>query len=217
MSEIHEIFDENVIRQYKENQHEITEELLTTLRETNEGKHIALEILELPKDEEQYFLDAYGNRISYMGNRRLKKPYTRISLSEIHKTEITKCKNDIHYFKDNYVKIKTPKGIEFPFLREYQNEFIDSLLPDEHEDNIGLMGRQSGKTISTSIYAAYKYIFSTDIAIGIVANKGRMAREFLSNIKNILIELPMWLQPGTTVWNKGSIENESKMIIHIIR
>jgi len=213
MSEIHEIFDENVIRQYKENQHEITEELLTTLRETNEGKHIALEILELPKDEEQYFLDAYGNRISYMGNRRLKKPYTRISLSEIHKTEITKCKNDIHYFKDNYVKIKTPKGIEFPFLREYQNEFIDSLLPDEHEDNIGLMGRQSGKTISTSIYAAYKYIFSTDIAIGIVANKGRMAREFLSNIKNILIELPMWLQPGTTVWNKGSIENESKMII----
>jgi len=75
------------------------------------------------------------------------------------------------------------------------------------------MGRQSGKSISTSIYLAHKYNFDKELNIGIVANKGPMAREFLANTKNIIIELPVWMQQGTVVWNKGSIENESKMRI----
>jgi hypothetical protein len=40
-----------------------------------------------------------------------------------------------------------------------------------------------------------------------------MAREFLANTKNIFLELPIWLQQGISEWNKGSIENESKMRI----
>ena len=40
-----------------------------------------------------------------------------------------------------------------------------------------------------------------------------MAREFLANVKNMFIELPIWMQQGTLVWNQGSIQNESKMRI----
>lgn len=208
------IFTDDIIQHLKNNKDEITFELLQELRSHgNEGKQLALDILDLEKDNEQYYLDAYGNRISFNGNRRLKKAFTKLAMAQIHKDEIKRCTEDIHYFKDNYVKIKTKLGVNFPDLRVYQDEFINEIIPDENEDNIGLMGRQSGKSISTAIYLSHKYNFDKEINIGIVANKGPMAREFLANAKNILIELPIWLQQGTVTWNKSSIENESKMRI----
>ena len=206
-------FTKDHIKYYKENQQDITSELLETLRASgNKGKHIALEILDINKDHEQFYLDAFGNRISFMGNRRLKKPFTKLNLFPIHIEEMEKCANDIHYFKDNYVKIRTKSGVDFPELRVYQNDFIETLDGDD-EGVIGLMGRQSGKSISTSIYLGHLYVFEKEKNIGIVANKGAMAREFLSNVKNILIELPIWMQPGMKSWNKSYIESESDMRI----
>lgn len=205
-------FTEDIVQHYKTNKDLITPELLQTLREEgNKGKQLALDILDLEKDNEQYYLDAYGNRISFNGNRRLKKPFTKLNLSKIHEEELKRCSNDIHYFKDNYVKIKTKAGVNFPDLRVYQNDFITLLQDNQEEAIVGLMGRQSSKTVSTSIYLTHLYNFNSEKNIGIVANKGPMAREFLSNIKNIFIELPIWMQQGTVVWNKGSIENEEKM------
>jgi len=140
---IHDVMDEETIEYLKSNKNEITEELLELLRSYgNEGKQIALDILDLPMDEEQYYLDAFSNRITFNGNRRLKKSFTKMPVSEIHKIEMEKCEADVHYFKDNYVKIKTQAGVNFPDLRPYQDDFINSIIPDENEDNIGLMGRQ---------------------------------------------------------------------------
>ena len=207
-----DIFTKEHIKYFKNNKHEITQELLETLRAYgNEGKHIALEILDLEKDNEQYYLDAFGNRVSFNGNRRLKKAFTKLFLHPIHIEELEKCSNDVHYFKDNYVKIRTKSGVNFPELREYQNDFIELLSEDEEESIIGLMGRQSGKSISTSIYLSHLYCFDSEKNIGIVGNKGALAREFLSNVKNILIELPIWMQPGTKTWNKSFIEAENEM------
>ena len=86
---------------------------------------------------------------------------------------------------------------------------IDS--EDELYFSNGILSHNSGKSISTGIYLSHQYNFGKDINIGIVGNKGAQAREFLANVKNILIELPIWMQQGVNVWNKGSIENESKM------
>lgn len=142
-TDITKIIDKETIEYLKANKHEITQELLSALREHgNAGKQIALDVLDLEKDNEQYYLDAFGKRMSFNGNRRLKKSFTKMNLYPIHVQEIETCARDIHYFKDNYVKIKTKNGVNFPDLREYQNNFIDSILPDEHEDNVGLMGRQ---------------------------------------------------------------------------
>ena len=214
VTKVREVFTEDLIQHLKTNKHLISSELLAELRSFgNEGKQIALDILDIEKDHEQYYLDAFGNRISFDGNRRLKKQYTKLSLSKIHEEEIARCAKDIHYFKDNYIRIKTKQGVNFPDLRRYQNEFLDLVVQDENEDVIGLMGRQSGKSISTGIYLAHAYNFQKDFNIGIVGNRGAQAREFLSNVKNMLIELPIWMQQGTSVWNKSSIENESKMRI----
>lgn len=127
----------------------ITLELLTELRKTKEGKKEALEILDIPKDEEEYYLDAFDNRISFNGNRSLKKQYTKLKLSQIHIDELTRCYEDIRYFRDNYVQIKTPTtGISFPDMRPYQNNIIESLV-DKDEQVIILSPRQcvSGSTL----------------------------------------------------------------------
>lgn len=214
MSNLKEIFTPQIISHLKNNKNLITTELLQEIRSFgNEGKQLALDILDTEKDQENHYLDAFGNRLTYDGNRSLKKPYTKMNLAPIHLEEIEKCMNDIHYYKDNYVKIKTPKGVNFPDIRDYQNEFIDLILPDDNENIAGKMGRQSGKSVSTGIYLSWKYEFGKDFNIGIVGNKGAQAREFLNVVKNILLELPMWMKQGTSVWNKGSIENESKMRI----
>lgn len=88
---------------------------------------------------------------------------------------------------------------------------IDS--QDELYYSNGILSHNSGKSISTGIYLCHQYNFNKELNIGIVANKGAMAREFLSNVKNMFIELPIWMQQGTLVWNQGSIQNESKMRI----
>ena len=210
MSKLKEIFNQDIIDYLKNNKHEITVNLLEEIRSYgNEGKHIALQILDLPVDDENYYLDAFGNRISFNGNRRLKKQYTRLNLSEIHLKEIERCAKDIKYFKDNYVKIKTKDGINFPELRDYQNRFIE-LLSSDVENIVALLGRQSAKSTTTAIYLTHLFLFQENLNIGIVANRGAQAREFLANIKNIFIELPIWLQTGINVWNKGSIESENK-------
>jgi len=215
-----EDISQDQINYLKNNKNEITFELLETLRSFgNEGKQLCLDILETDKNEEGYYLDYFGNKISYNGDRGLKKPYTRMNLSQIHLDEIKRCKDDVHYFKDNYVKITTKKGVNFPDIREYQNQLLDVLsdkneeYPGQNESVVGLLSRQSGKSISTGIYLAWNFNFKTDMIIGITANKSSLAREFLNNVKNILINLPMWMQQGIKVWNKGSIMNELNMRI----
>ena len=211
---IKQIFTKETIEHLRNNKHEITSELLKELRSHgNTGKQIALDILDLPKDNEQYYLDAFGSRMSFNGNRRLKKAFTKVSLSPIHFKELEKCANDIHYFKENYVKITTPKGLNFPDLRIYQDDFINTIIPDDNEAIVGLCPRQSGKTLTVGIYLAHKYIFCIDMNIGIAANKTKQSIEFLDKTKKIIVELPLWMQTGMTVWNKTFIENENNMRI----
>lgn len=196
---------------FKKNQNEITFELLETLRSFgNNGKKLALEILDMEKDEDNYYLDAFGNRISFNGNRQLKKPYTKLKLSKIHLDEIKRCSEDIFYFLKNYVRIVTPKdGINFPEMREYQEELLELISERTNESIIVTLGRQAGKSVTLGIDGAHQFIFEKDYGIGIAANKMSMSREFIDKIKKILINVPIWMMPGITVWNKSTIEGEN--------
>ena len=75
------------------------------------------------------------------------------------------------------------------------------------------MGRQSGKTITTAINLTHFFVFKKDLNIGIVSNRGSSSREFLHNMKNIFLELPVWMQIGIESWNKTYIEGENGMRI----
>lgn len=202
------------IKYFQTHKNEITDELLETIRAQGKlGKAQALEILDLPKDSDNYYLDAYNTRISYNGSRGLKKAYTKLNLSPIHISELEKCANDPLYFLRNYVRMTTPKGFDFVDSRPYQDEFIQLLSDDSIENVISMQPRQSSKSTTTSVKLAHLYCFKKDLNIGIVAYSGNSAREFLDKTKKILIGLPIWMQPGTVTWNKGSIECENNIKI----
>ena len=212
METIKDIFNSNTIEYYKKHKEEITSELLSTLRKSgNEGKQLALDILDTEK-KGGYYLDSYGNKISFLGDRELKKPFTQMNLSKIHIEEIKKCSQSLDYFRENYVKIRTKKGFNFPELRNYQSEFLKAIQSD-YESIVSLQPRQSGKSVTVSIYLAWLFNFDSDKNVGICANKGGLAKEFLNNVKDIFYSLPMWMRVGVTVWNKSSIESENKMRI----
>jgi len=169
------IFTKEVIQHLKNNKDEITPELLRSLRETKRGKQIALDILDIEQNEEGFYLDAFRNIISYKNIPSLKRINTKLQLHDIHIQEIKKCQEDIFYFLMNYVKIKTPKGVDFPDLRYYQLEFIDCISKDENESIVGLLPRQccsSNTSITTS---------KGSIKISDLFNQGKPYQEYRSS------------------------------------
>ena len=196
------------IKVLKENKNLITSEILSELRKTKEGKSVALEILDIEKDSEDYYLDAFGGRIAFNGNRQIKPFHTKINLSDIHIQEIKKCSEDIDYFKNNYVQFRTKSGIGFPDHREYQEKFIHS-LNDENDQYLVVFPRQAGKSATTAVWLTWLFLFKEQINIGICANRGSTATDFLANVKNIFLLLPIWFQQGIKVWNVKRIEGEN--------
>ncbi len=152
-------------------------------------------------------MDAFGDKVSYNGARTLKKPFTKLPITDAHQQEIQKCIGDFQYFRKNYCKIITRTGIARPEPRDYQKEFEDVLL--DGELIASLQPRQSGKSVTIGTYLLWKALFTPNFVIGIAANKSSTAREILDKIKKIFIHLPIWMQLGLTVWNKGSIEFEN--------
>lgn len=141
--ELRKIFDDDTVNFLKSNQKQITYSLLEKMRSFgNAGKQLAINILDMPKDAEMFYIDSFGNRTSFDGNRTLKKSFTKFDLKPIHLEEIERCAKDVHYFKDNYIKIRTKSGVNFPEMRSYQNDFLNDIIPDENESVLGLMGRQ---------------------------------------------------------------------------
>jgi hypothetical protein len=63
----------------------------------------------------------------------------------------------------------------------------------------------SHNTVTVATYLVWKALFSYDKIIGIAANKHSMAVEVLDKMKNIFINLPIWLMSGVTSWNKQSV------------
>ena len=172
------------IKVLKENKNLITSEILSELRKTKEGKSVALEILDIEKDSEDYYLDAFGGRIAFNGNIQIKPFHTKINLSDIHIQEIKKCSEDIDYFKNNYVQFRTKSGIGFPDHREYQEKFIHS-LNDENDQYLVVFPRQAGKSATTAVWLCWLFLFKEQINIGICANRGSTATAFLANVKKI--------------------------------
>lgn len=202
------ILSEEHIKLLKENKELITSEILDELRKTKEGKSVALEILDIERDSEDYYLDAFGGRIAFNGNRQIKPFHTKINLSDIHIQEIKRCSEDIDYFKNNYVQFRTKSGIGFPDHREYQEKFIHS-LNNANEQYLVVFPRQAGKSATTAVWLTWLFLFKEQINIGICANRGSTATDFLANVKNIYTCLPVWLQQGIKVWNVKRIEGEN--------
>ena len=170
-------------------------------------------------------------------NRRVKTPFGYQRIEEIHKTKILKSLKFIHErgeltvaefhtfiideeeFQANEMRVGDhfdtvdgkSKILEIQDAGE--QELYDITLDQSEFENYwyytdGVLSHNSGKSITVACYLSWLYNFHKNLTIGIVANRGAQAREFLQNVKDIISRLPIWLMQGTEIWNKRDIKNE---------
>ena len=149
----------------------------------------------------------------YLGNPNLKKVGTEIQFTKHQIQEYLKCKEDPVYFAMNYIKIiSLDEGI-VPFnMWDFQQELIESF--HEHRFNIAKLPRQTGKSTTCVSYLLHYILFNDNVNVGILANKLSTARDLLSRLQLAYEQLPLWIQQGIVVYNKGSmeLENGSKIL-----
>ena len=144
----------------------------------------------------------------YLGNQNLKQIGVELKYTEEQVKEILKCSEDPVYFIKNYVKIVNVDHGLVPFnMWKFQEDMVSTF--HENRFSICKMPRQVGKTTTTAGYMLWCVLFQENYNIAILANKGSLAREILGRIQYSYEYLPIWLQQGIKVWNKGNIELEN--------
>lgn len=148
------------------------------------------------------------NDTRYLGNANLKKVGVPISFTEEQVREYQRCSEDPVYFVDNYCMIVTLDfGIQ-PFkLYDCQKTKIKTI--HDNRRVIIMESRQAGKTTTSAAYILWYTIFQSDKQVAILANKEKTSREILSRYQLMYEYLPIWMQQGIKVWNKGDIELEN--------
>ena len=158
MQKILENYNLERIDYLRNNKSEISDEILKELRSYGvAGKQIALDILELKEDE---------------------------TILPIHISEIQKCRDDVFYFKDNYILILNPD--------ELQNKLIKSISKYQKVQITSC--RSTKKTYAAVIYALHQFNFERDKIIGVVPSKSAFTKEFISNTTNLYNQIPSWMK-----------------------
>lgn len=154
-----------------------------------------------------------SNIAVHKNNIALRRSRQAVSFTKEMIEERFKCKNDPIYFLEKYMKIiNLNKGFVTIELYDFQKELIKTYV--ENRFTIAKLPRQVGKTTATVGFILWTILFHSEQSIIILANKATTAREILQKVKLSYESIPLWLQQGVKVWNKGSIEveNNSKII-----
>ena len=144
----------------------------------------------------------------YLGNPKLKSANVPVEFAEEELAEYIKCQSDPVYFIKKYVKIiHVDQGLVDFDLYPFQENMVDTF----HKNRFVIckMPRQSGKSTTIIAFFLHYILFNENVHVGILANKGSLARELLDRLKLSYENLPMWLQQGILAWNKGNIELEN--------
>ena len=140
-----------------------------------------------------------------MVNKGIRPANQKFSYTEEHIKEIYKCKMSIEYFAENYIYIIHPsKGKIKIELYDFQKPLLNNFK--NHPRNVVLSSRQSSKSTTCCIFILWYSIFHRDKTCAILANVDRTSMNLLTDLKNMLEELPDWLKPGCSVYNAHTIE-----------
>jgi|TARA_B110000971_G_C20007682_1_gene499991 hypothetical protein len=149
----------------------------------------------------------------YLGNTLIKKAGVEVKYTKKQLGEYVKCSSDPCYFIENYTKIISLDEGLVPFiLRGYQDKLINHY--NDERFSVVLASRQSGKSITSCAYLLWYLLFTPEVTVAVLANKGAIAREMIARMVTMLESVPFYLQPGVKILNKGSIEfaNDSKVV-----
>lgn len=143
----------------------------------------------------------------------VKKPHAKVKYTNGQLAELHQCWDDPVYFIKKYIKIQHPTKGAIPFeCYPYQEKLVHTY--HNYVSVCALMPRQSGKSTTAAAYLLWYASFIPDSTILIVSNKFRAASEIMQRIRYAYEELPDFLRPGVTAYNKQSIEfdNGSRIV-----
>lgn len=141
---------------------------------------------------------------TYKSNPNAKRSFVEFEYTDEQLTEFKKCKFDVHYFINTYIKtVSIDSGIVPLILYDYQHELVDSFVKNRF--NISLQCRQSGKTTTVAAFILWFGLFHSNKNIAVLANKASQAQGIISRITMMLEWLPNFLKPGMRALNKRKL------------
>jgi hypothetical protein len=146
-------------------------------------------------------------------DQHVKRPNEEVEYSEKQIKDLVKCSEDVNHFI-KYVKIVNPDQGEIFFdPYDYQLDLLKKF--QNYRFNVALASRQCGKSTIVATYVLWYACFHSDKVIGIVSNKESAAKMILSRIKRMYEQLPNWLKPGVTEYQKTGVQydNGTRIII----
>jgi hypothetical protein len=159
---------------------------------------------------EDYDLDS---KETYRDNPLLKKAGVEVKYTQEQVDEYIRCAKDPIYFAENYVTIV---NVDVGLMKFKMWDFQKEMIRTYHENRFSITKcpRQVGKTTTSVAYLLWLTLFTDTQNVAVLANKGSLARDILAKYQLAYENLPMWLQQGVVVWNKGNVEleNGSKII-----
>jgi len=130
-----------------------------------------------------------------------------ITLKDIIKSEIRKCRSDPAYFMKKYCYIQHPERGKVPFnLYDFQENIV---IPDlqKYKHNIILKSRQLGISTVVAGYCLWMVLFFPDKTIRIIATSQDTSKNMITKVSYMYYSLPRWLRTiaTTTEDNKLSL------------
>jgi len=149
-----------------------------------------------------------GSKETYRDNPLLKKAGVKVEYTQEQIDEYIKCSKDPIYFAENYVTIV---NVDIGLMKFKMWDFQKQMISVYHNNRFSITKcpRQVGKTTTSVAYLLWVSIFNDTQNIAVLANKGSLARDILAKFQLAYENLPVWLQQGVVVWNKGNVELEN--------
>lgn len=140
-----------------------------------------------------------------------RKPYLDFQCTEEEVIELKRCKEDIVYFANNYVKVVNPTGLINLKLRRFQEEALRTI--QENRFTKINFERQTGKTLLLTITMVHQLLFGDGKKVLCLSKNGTLARMTMDQVKFVLKELPFYMKPGIVTNNETKMTFDNGCVI----
>ena len=147
----------------------------------------------------------------------VKKPNEPLQYSSKEEFEemilaIAKSKRDIVWWAEHFFRIVSLNtGLGVIKLYDKQKDMLRHLV--DHDRNIVLSSRQTGKTTTYTIFLLWLATLFPEKKIMVCANKLQTSIEIMDRLRIAYEYIPKFLKPGVTVYNKAEISFANKSTI----
>lgn len=143
-------------------------------------------------------------------NTKLLKPDLVFARTPEEIEDYMHCMEDPLYFAEKCF-LMTPTGLQAAKLRDYQKDYITHCKNNRF--SIFLAARQSGKSVTTAIFAVWSILFKNDRNGLVLSKSGPAGRDLIKKIKDMYLYLPYHLKLGTLKWNQAEIAFDNNSTI----